>query len=523
MNPDDINKNIQKFNESLASFNKKEGTNLSGLGTIPQTVTSKELSAPAIDVPTQAPSTSVKGEIANLESQTDSFTKNLQEQATQSQKQEQTSFEDLMSQFASSPTEAGLEATKYAQKGGVDEINKELVDINNQIRSEQQALRRRIEAIQDNKTGLFGGAVQDEVNRVERESLHKQADLAVIQQSVQGRYDSAKTIADRAIKAEMDFQQKKLDLLELSYNRNKSLFDKSEQRLFETQQADRQRKLDQEEKAMKEISDLSIQALQDGAPTSVVSAMRAAKTPEEAIRLGGRYVGALDRQVKGLSIRKSLIDLAKNGDRSAIAQLGYDPNKSPADIVSSENAADKVQKDISRVSGLLKNTFGLGLSAGTLRGRIPTIAGATLSGLIGGAAAGSVVPGVGTAVGALGGGIGAGLGAFGATTPAKQKFLNDADYIIGNMTFEKFRELADLGVKLTPVSEKELELIAGSANELSKAAVRDEKGKLIGIDLPEDEVVRLLTDIQTKYQRVQNELNMKDAFSTDELLELNNL
>lgn len=521
MNPQDINEQIKDINQKVSGLNKERGTDLQGLGEIPETVTSKELNAPAVDVPTPSPYTGITGELANIESKTDSFTKDLQTKTEQAQKGEQTSFEELLSQAITSPTESQVQSKLYGKKGGVDDVEKELNDINSQLRAEQQALRRKKEAI--STSGLTKTQAQQEIDEVDRQSLRKQADLSVIQQSIQGRFDSAKTIADRAIKAEMEFEQKKLDLAELAYNRNKSLFDKSEQRLFETRQADRQRKLDQEEKNLKEISDLSIKALEDGAPSSIVSAMRGAKTPEEAIRIGGRYIGALDRQTKGLAARKALIDLAKDGDRDAITQLGYDPNKSPADIVSSENAANKVQKDISRVEGLLKNRIGLGVSAGTLQGRLPSVIGSAITGGATGAVAGSVIPGLGTAAGVVGGTVGGALGGFGATTPARQKFLNDIDYLATNLTFDKFRELAEQGVKLTPVSEKELEQIARSSNELATAIRRDSDGNIKGIDLPEQEVVRLLTDIQEKYRRVQNELNIKDAFNMEELNELNNL
>lgn len=497
MNPQEINQQIKDINQKVSGLNKERGTNLQGLGEIPETVTSKELNAPAVDVPTPSPYTGITGELANIESQTDSFTKDLQTKTEQAQKGEQTSFEELLSQAITSPTESQVQSKLYGKKGGVDDVEKELNDINSQLRAEQQALRRRIESIQDNKAGLFGGAVQDEVNRVERESLRKQADLAVIQQSIQGRFDSAKTIADRAIKAEMEFEQKKLDLAELAYNRNKSLFDKSEQRLFETRQADRQRKLDQEEKNLKEISDLSIKALEDGAPSSIVSAMRGAKTPEEAIRIGGRYIGALDRQTKGLAARKALIDLAKDGDRDAITQLGYDPSIKPADISTRETVANKAQEDVSRLEGLLKNTAGLKVSSGLVRSPL-------LSAFnpVGGVAR---IP---------------------FDISSKQKFVNDIDYITKNLTFERIKELSDQGVKLTPISNVDMQAIAQSSSILIPAIRReggDPNGKIVGIDLPEEEVTRIISDMLVRAKRVQNELNIKDAFNMEELNELNNL
>lgn len=525
MNPQDINKQIETINKGVSDLNKERGTNLSGLGTIPETVTSKELNAPALDIPTQPPSTAIKGEISNLESQADSFTKNLQTKAEQSQKQEEISFNELIKQAVDAPTQSQLESQTFAQKGGVNDVEKELNDINSQMRAEQQSLRRKIETVQT-EAGLTKGQVNQEVSEIERVSLRKQADLAVIQQSVQGRYDSAKTIADRAIQAEMDFEKKKLDLLQLSYDRNKSLFDKSEQRLFETQQADRNRKLEQEEKRMQEISDLSLRALEEGAPTSIANAMRGAKTLEEAIGIGGRYIGSTDRQAKGLSARKALIDLAKAGDRNAIAQLGYDPSIAPQDIATRETVYGKAKEDVTRLNRLLENTTGRGVSSGILTGNlIPALASGLFTGL-GGATVGSVIPGIGTIAGGVTTGL-AGAGAsFATTKKAQQTYLNDIDFIVKNLTFDRIKELSDQGVKLTPLSNADMQAIAQSSSVLATAIRRennDPTGKITKIDLPEDEVQRIVSDMLAKAKRVENELNMKDAFNTDELVELSNL
>jgi hypothetical protein len=307
-------------------------------------ITPDTLSAPTpIKVPPAPVSTATAGMQGVLESaqgETDTFLADL----TKSRETAQTGKNNALEQYLSTlmaPGEIQQTAQAYAQKGGVDDIQKELDAVNNKILTEQNALRRRIEAIQKMGGGLASGAGA-EIENLERESLAKQADLYVIQMGVQGRFDSAKTIADRAVAAQLEVQRQKQDILGLIYQENKEQFTKAEQREFETKQADRNRKIEEEAANKKSMYELAIQAQMDGAPTSVVEQMLASKTKEEALVIGGSYLGALDREAKRASIsasyasaaasrastRNSLITAAKSGDTNAIKQLGFDPRSS---------------------------------------------------------------------------------------------------------------------------------------------------------------------------------------------------
>lgn len=228
-----------------------------------------------------------------------------------------------------------LTADAYAAPGGVNAITPELNEINSKIQKEQLALRRSIEAIQSKGGGLKGGA-QAEIANLERESFAKQADLSVIQMAIQGRYDSAKEIADRAVAAKFEEQTQKTAIAKFDYQENKDLFDKAEQREFDLLFSDRERQLEEAKANSSAIYDLGLQASQDGAPASVVERMMAAKTKEEALALGGQYIGALDREAKRANIAQSwasvaasntnrLLALAEAGDQEAIKKLKFDP------------------------------------------------------------------------------------------------------------------------------------------------------------------------------------------------------
>lgn len=202
----------------------------------------------------------------------------------------------------STPTQ--LQDQAFREAGGVDDISVELNDINDQMRREQLSLRRSKERILESGGGLAGGA-QAEIGNLERASLAKQADLAVIQMAVQGRYDSAREQADRAVKAKLEHQTLLTEAAKFNYEENKEIFTRAEQREFETLLGNRERAIKEEADRLKMIQDLAIQAMQDGAPRDVVSRMQKAGTVEEATSIGGSFIGALDREAKRASTAAS--------------------------------------------------------------------------------------------------------------------------------------------------------------------------------------------------------------------------
>lgn len=192
------------------------------------------------DTPTPVDTAGLEGAIGQS---TSSLTAELEAQAKEREKTADEWFTRLFDEQSSAPGEVSLRNTAE-QKFGVDTAEAELRDVNQQLLEEQQALRKQEERIRENRQGLETGGVEGELRRVRSESLSRQADLAVIQLSKQGRYDSAKAIADRAVAAKLETQRQELAVLELAYERNKDLFTTAEQRAFESKQADRKWALD---------------------------------------------------------------------------------------------------------------------------------------------------------------------------------------------------------------------------------------------------------------------------------------
>lgn len=272
----------------------KVGDNKANSAITPESLTP----TPVINVPTPRQATQQDAMLAQFETQAeDDFTRRQMEQSAQTETTKNTALQDYLQSLKDQKGLATLTAEQYGQPGGVDEVAVELNDINDKIRREQLGLRRSIERVQEKGGGLAAGATA-EIGNLERESFAKQADLSVIQMAVQGRYDSAKEIADRAVNAKLEQQQIYNETLKFAYSEAKEAWTTAEQREFETLLANRERKLEEERQNQQSIYELGIQASADGAPQSVVQSMLNAKTREEALALGGQYIGALDRQLK---------------------------------------------------------------------------------------------------------------------------------------------------------------------------------------------------------------------------------
>jgi hypothetical protein len=227
--------------------------------------------------------------MADMETQTDEFTKALEAQRTATEATKTNALDEYLKSLTTQKGMQTLTAEAYAAPGGVDAITPELNAINDQIRREQLSLRRATERIQGMGGGLEAGAAA-EIQNLERESLAKQADLSVIQMATQGRYDSAKAIADRAVSAKLEQQTNYTAALKVAYEDAKDAFTTAEQREFSTLLADRERKIADEKALLTSIQDFALAALQAGAPTSVAQQIQGAKTLEEAMALGGEYL-----------------------------------------------------------------------------------------------------------------------------------------------------------------------------------------------------------------------------------------
>ena len=239
-------------------------------------------------VPAPVPTTGYAGLQGAVESSQDAFIRDLEARAKSTEQQFQITSDALLNSLLNSQGEATLTDTAYRQS--VDPLEAELKDINQKILEEQTGLRRRVEKLDKNESGMLSTGLDIERNRLQNESISKQADLAVIQLARQGRYDSAKAIADRAVAAKLEQQTQRNNILEFVYTQNKDLFTTAGQRRFESLQADRNRKLDQE--AKKEMLKYE-QIIKQSDPLYQAQLRKANQEADALVNSGSADVGVL--------------------------------------------------------------------------------------------------------------------------------------------------------------------------------------------------------------------------------------
>jgi hypothetical protein len=291
---------ITKEGKNYAYEQSPQGQPLQGTPTVPfVTVGGQNYAAPkitadslqpavALKTPTQ-PLSNAPGFQAQLETLPQQYTAEQQAEqqrqedldAKQSKDKSLTSlYEGIMGQQG----EVALSDQAYQQEG-VDTAKNELNQINNQMIQEQVAIRRQVEEIQKNPTGMLAGGIQAEVNRATRESLSKQADLAVIQMAKQGQYDSAKEIADRKVAIQLEAQKQKMDADKFFYQEHKEEYTKAEQRQYEARMLKDDRQYEDNKATLQTISNLALEYLKNGGDTATAQKIMRSGSLEEAAGL----------------------------------------------------------------------------------------------------------------------------------------------------------------------------------------------------------------------------------------------
>lgn len=153
---------------------------------------------------------------------------------------------------------------------GVDEAKKELNNYTNQIRAEQNALNNQIKAIASSG-GMTKEQAQPQIAELTRQSVSKQADLAVLQGAAADNFDAVSAAADRKIKSETESLQLELQARQFFFQNNKDDFNKAEQRTYEQQN----KKIEQEIKNKEIGQQMIVEAVAYGAPQSVIKQAQA--------------------------------------------------------------------------------------------------------------------------------------------------------------------------------------------------------------------------------------------------------
>lgn len=450
---------------------------------------------------------------SNLESLLGAFNEKTPEET-----QQNTFQQDILKSLETLGTEKTRRAEEEA-KAGLPEQRTEIKNILAQMKGLQiEATNIPLEIQKEFEgRGVTGGGIAPiEAGRV-RENAIKSNQLAIRGNLLLGNIQGAEENITNALEAEFGPEKAKLETLKQLYEFNKddlARVDKKRADMLNIVLNERERILNEKREEKKFGYDIMLEASRAGAPQDVLTQIQNA-TPDEAIALATDYLGADFKQKaeqqafeNGIALRSiavqeenayrakrnDLIERAKAGDKMAIKELGYDPNNlplNPEEIDAFEDQQALIQKDLNVVTSALKNSTGLQRASGITRGAIGSF---------------FFEPGGYVAQ------------PYGVTK--EQNFLADSGYIVKNLTFNKIRELAQMGVKLTPISERELRAMGDASSVLAAAAEFNDGGSLIGFNLSEKRVKEELQKVQTHYANAIADIDKELLLSKEEQKEI---
>lgn len=247
----------------------------------------------------------------------------------------------------------------FVQEGG-DKARKDFDEYTSQIESEQLAIRRTTDALRkNNPEGLGVGALNNRIQEVERKSLSKQADLAILQNSALRRYDTASAIAARKVAAETDYLKAELETKKLIYQDNKEAFTLAEQRMVDAALKKEEREYNEIVKTKTDINNVLLEAAKNNAPKSVIDKISAATTQAGAIAAAGSWMSdPLDRAIKNAQLAALKAPKAKDAPTIKTingVDMEWDGTKWVAPKTDSVVNKESVDKSLTQLK-FLKNT-----------------------------------------------------------------------------------------------------------------------------------------------------------------------
>ncbi len=291
----------------------------------------------------------ITGNINNEVKNDDVFQAQIEKQAKERETALASSKKTLMERIGLSKGQNELTSDAYSQKNElgttVNETSKKLRDTNAKINAIDIRTNEQLKAI-ESAGGTTLAQSGNQIRAIQRQASTDKADLYIDKLMAQGDYDTAKSIADRKIDVILEQDRIDLEKLKFDYEENKDLYTKAEQRQFETMQADRERKLDDEKKRLTRLEDTKIALLksasEQGASNQIRQAIQSSKTPEEAIMAAGVYGGdILERNIKQKQLDNIQSEIDKRNRENKPVFL--DPE---GRIIVDRTEAQKVSKEL---------------------------------------------------------------------------------------------------------------------------------------------------------------------------------
>jgi hypothetical protein len=248
----------------------------------------------------KTPQTTVASPVPVLGGYMDTMISDIQKQEQAKLKEtesQRTDITDIMKVLG----QEGQMREQLFQESGVDVARKAVDEYTSAIEAEQLAMRRQLEKTRMTFGGTTAG-LQDELGRVERESLAKQADLAILQNASLRNYETMSNIAERKVQALLQPYKTQLDVTKFLYEENKQDLTKAQDRLWSQKVKQEEREFEKTENELRESNNMILNAIQGNAPKTTIAKAQemanAGKSPTEIANYLGQYSLSADQRLE---------------------------------------------------------------------------------------------------------------------------------------------------------------------------------------------------------------------------------
>ena len=192
--------------------------------------------------------------------------KRIQDTSTQSDKEYKKALEDI------GVVEA--KEREYAEELGATKSRQEYKKYSDKLTQEKRALETETRRLEENPEGMSVAGLRSTIADVERKSLQKQADLAILGNMALGNYNEALSIAKDKVASELKPLTRQLEYIKEVRETNKDLLTTSQKAKLNQLYADVERTKNKEEDRLTKGNEMIINAIQSGAPSSVVESAK---------------------------------------------------------------------------------------------------------------------------------------------------------------------------------------------------------------------------------------------------------
>lgn len=291
-----------------------------------------------VTVPPTPPSTGATG-LSGYASSYGESQKELQaqldkqaEEARQTRDTEKQGLLDTMSQYLGIQTSR----SKLEESAGLPEKQQKVTQYTNQLEALERAELNEIRAL-DNMPGTLEQRGQRTAD-IQRKYAFQKADVALLQSAANRDYETASNIVNRKIELQLEPLKTKLEFQKLFYDENKDLFNKAEQRQFDSLVKATEREYETEKANKTAIANIQLEALKNGVniPQSVLTQLNTAKDAQEATailaRNGISLQNPLDIQLKREQLLTSQANRAKTSAEIDVLTGGQGLNTNISEV-----------------------------------------------------------------------------------------------------------------------------------------------------------------------------------------------